>query len=183
MEKPVWRRRSSTYVVDTPFMRLRRDEIELPDGTVINDYFVRESSGFVVVFALTPDRRVVLVRQYRYAADALGLELPAGTLDAGEDPLACAQREFAEETGYQAEDWEQIGTFTAEPVRSTALAYVYLARGARATSPQRLDLTEHIEVELADLRDVRAMLRDGRLDAIASVAAAYVALDVIDARA
>lgn len=160
-------------------MRLRRDEIELPSGTIINDYYVRESAGFVIVFALTPDRRVVLVRQYRYATDALGLELPAGTLDSGEDPLACAERELLEETGYEAAYWEQIGTFAAEPVRSTSRAYLYLAHDAHKTREQQLDETEHIEVELTSLRDVREMLRDGRLDAIASVAAAYVALGVI----
>src|SRR6185312_4955312 len=60
VEKPHWQRRSSTYLVDSPFMRLRADEVELPDGTVIEQYFVRESRGFVVAFAMTPDDRIVL---------------------------------------------------------------------------------------------------------------------------
>ena len=115
MEKPAWRRRSSTYVVDSPHLRLRVDELELPDGTVIPNYYVRESAGFVIVFALTTEREVILVRQYRYGADAIHLELPAGTIDDGEDPRDCAIRELAEETGYEAGDVELIGSYRAEP--------------------------------------------------------------------
>ena len=88
MEKPVWRVRSSSYVVDGPYMRLRRDEVELPNGTVIPDYYVRESDGFVVIFALTADGKVLLGREYRYGCDAIGLELPAGNMAPGEDPAA-----------------------------------------------------------------------------------------------
>ena len=71
MEKPIWRRRASSYVVDSPFMRLRADEVELPNGTIVHDYYVRESRGFVTVLPLTGDDRVVLVRQYRYGTDAI----------------------------------------------------------------------------------------------------------------
>jgi len=113
MEKPVWRRQASAYVVDSPYMRLRVDRVELPDGTIIPEYYVREATGFVVVFALTPDDRVILVRQYRYGADAIHLELPAGTIDEGEDPQTCARRELAEETGYEVERIEAIGSFSA----------------------------------------------------------------------
>ena len=58
MEKPLWRVRRSSYVVDSPYMRLRADELELPDGTIVPDYYVRESLGFVTILALTADRQV-----------------------------------------------------------------------------------------------------------------------------
>ena len=112
MEKPLWRRRASTFVVDSPHLRLRVDELELPDGTVVADYYVRESEGFVVVFPVTADDRIVLVRQYRYGTDAIHLELPAGGLHAGEDPRDCAARELREETGYEATSWNSsVRTF------------------------------------------------------------------------
>ncbi len=181
MEKPAWRRRSSTYVVDSPHLRLRVDELELPDGTVIPNYYVRESAGFVIVFALTTEREVILVRQYRYGADAIHLELPAGTIDDGEDPRDCAIRELAEETGYEAGDVELIGSYRAEPARSTAFAYMFLATGARRTRDPLLDPTEIIEVELEPLESFRQMLRDGRIDNGASIATGYKALDRLNA--
>ncbi|HZV76887.1 MAG TPA: NUDIX hydrolase [Candidatus Babeliales bacterium] len=177
MKKPGWRLRASHYVVDSPHMRLRADEIELPDGTVVPNYYVRESLGFVIVFALTADDRVVLVRQYRYGADSIHLELPAGMLAEGERPRDCALRELAEETGYESERWEPVAEYLPEPVRSPAHAYVYIALDAKRTGAPRLDLTEHLEVELAPLPAFRAMLRDGRIDAGASLIAGYRALD------
>jgi ADP-ribose pyrophosphatase len=179
MEKPVWKLRGSSYVVDTPFMRLRQDEVELPDGTVIPDYFVRESDGFVVIFALTVDGRVLVGREYRYGCDAVGLELPAGNIAAGEDPLACARRELREETGYDAGSLEPIGSWYAEPVRSSARAHAFLARDAVKAGAQRLDATEHIEVLDVSVDELREMLRDGRIHSLSSVAVAYRALDAI----
>jgi ADP-ribose pyrophosphatase len=181
MEKPAWRRRSSTYVVDSPHLRLRVDELELPDGTVIPNYYVRESAGFVIVFALTTEREVILVRQYRYGADAIHLELPAGTIDEGEDPRDCAIRELAEETGYEARDVQLIGSYRAEPARSTAFAYMFLATNAKRTRDPLLDPSEVIEVELEPVASFREMLRDGRIDNGASIATGYKALDQLDA--
>lgn len=177
MEKPGWRLRASRYVVDSPYMRLRSDEVELPDGTIVRDYYVRESRGFVTILALTDEDRVVLVRQYRYGADSIHLELPAGMLLDEEAPRDCALRELAEETGYHVERCELAGEYLPEPVRSAARAYVYIGTGARLAGPPRLDVTEHLEVELAALPRFRAMLEDGTIDAGASIAAGYLALD------
>lgn len=177
MRKPGWRLRSSRYVVDSPHMRLRADELELPNGTIVSDYYVREAPGYAVILALTGDRHVVLVRQYRYGSDSIHLELPAGMLHDDEDPGDCALRELAEETGFEVESCEFVTEFFPEPVRSTARAYVYVGGGARKVRTPQLDPTEHLEVELATLTAFRAMLSDGTLDACGSIAAAYLALD------
>lgn len=158
-------------------MRLRVDELELPNGTIVADYYVRESRGFVMAFPITPDDRIVLVRQYRYATDAIHLELPAGTLDEGEDPLECARRELLEETGYEAPYWEYIGSYYPEPARATAEARIFLATGAQRTREPRLDPTEVIEVELVTFDRFRTMLADGRIDAGHVLVAGYRALD------
>lgn len=177
MDKPAWRLRASHYVVDSPYMRLRSDEVELPDGTIVPNYYVRESRGFVAIVALTPDEHVVLVRQYRYGSDSLHLELPAGMLQDQEEPAACALRELAEETGYEVESCELAGQFFPEPVRSNARAYIYIGRGARRVREPAPDPTEHIEVELATLETFRSMLGDARIDTAAAIAAGYLVLE------
>lgn len=177
MEKPLWRRRSSTYIIESTHMRIRSDEVELPSGVVIPHYYVRESLGFVMIFALTPAREVVLVRQYRYGIDQVILELPAGSIDRGEDPLACARRELIEETGYTAQRWEQLSVVPAEPVRSNSYVHAYLAFDAVQTQPQQLDPTEAIEPFTASLDELRELLRTDAIGATSCVAVAYTALD------
>jgi ADP-ribose pyrophosphatase len=177
MEKPLWRRRSSTYVIESPHLRIRSDEVELPNGIVLAHYYVRESAGFVMIFALTPARDVVLVRQYRYGIDQVIIELPAGSIDKGEDPLECAKREFAEETGYTAARWERLSVVPAEPVRSNSYLHAYLAFDAVQTHPQQLDATEAIEPFTVSLEELRGMLRTDAIGAVSCVAVAYTALD------
>lgn len=180
MEKPHWKRRSSSYIVESPFMRLRADEVELPNGTIVPQYFIRESAGFVIAFAVTTDDRIVAVRQYRYGSDEIHLELPAGMLDDGESPLACVKRELAEETGFEAPSWEPVGAYYAEPVRSTAKAHVYFARGAERTREPELDATEVLEVELLRFDAFREMLKDGRIDHGHTLTAGYCVLDYLN---
>jgi ADP-ribose pyrophosphatase len=177
MEKPKWRVRASRYLVDSPYMRLRIDEVELPDGTIVPNYYVRESRGFSAILAFTPEERVVLVRQYRYGSDSIHLELPAGMVTGDEAPRDCALRELTEETGYEVERCELAAEFFPEAVRSTARAYVYIGWGARPTGAPSPDPTEHLQVELATVAVFRAMLADGRIDTGASIAAGYRALD------
>lgn len=180
MEKPRWRVVSSSIAIQTPYLRIRRDEVAVPSQPGLTSFFVRESRGFAIVFALTPSAEVLLVEQYRYGDDALTIELPAGTLDGDEDPLDCAKRELQEETGYTAPRWEHVLDVAAEPVRSTSVMHVYVALDAVKTSPTNLDAFEILESSTRPLADVRAMLRDGRFGAAHSVAASYAALDYLE---
>jgi ADP-ribose pyrophosphatase len=158
-------------------MRLRADEVELPDGTIVPHYFVRESPGFVVAFAVTSDDRIVMVRQYRYGSDEIHLELPAGMLHDGEDPLACASRELGEETGYQAASWEFVADYYVEPVRSKAKCYMFAALRAEKLCETKLDPTEVLEVELVTFDDFRAMLADRRIDTGHTLGCGYLMLE------
>jgi ADP-ribose pyrophosphatase len=174
-----WRIVASTYPIVTPWLRLRSDTIELPDGTVIDNYYVRETRGFTVVFALTPDERVVLVRQYKHGARSDVLELPAGMIDEGETPEACALRELAEETGYVGTSIELVRSFLTDPTNSDGRFYLYLVRNAEPRVATAFDLTEHITVELATIPELRAMVRDERIETGAQIAAIYTALDAL----
>jgi 8-oxo-dGTP pyrophosphatase MutT (NUDIX family) len=176
MAEPRWRVTSSSYVVDSEHLRLRKDRIELPDGRTIEDYYVKESRGFVVIFATTPDKRVILVRQYKHGIGKTLLELPAGAIDPGEEPLQTAVREFSEETGYSG-TMEHVRTFCTDPTNADTVAHLFYAPNVQLAGKQNLGLGEDITVELATLDDLHAFVRDGTIDSVAHVASIYLMLD------
>ena len=177
--RPGWRVLRSEYVVETPYLRLRRDLIELPSGQRIEDYFVRESRGFSVVFALTPDERVVLVRQYKHGIGTGVLELPAGAIDEGETAADCAKRELAEETGFVGDppEPEHVRSFITDPTNSDSRLHLYLVRNARPELEQALDATEDIAVEFATLAELRRYVVDGTIEVSSHIACIYVMLE------
>lgn len=174
-----WTIVASSYRVDEPFLRLRVDTVELPGGQIVEGYFVRETRGFAIVVALTPEREIVLVRQYKHGVGQVLLELPAGSIDPGESPLDCATRELAEETGYAGAPPQLLRTLYSDPTSSTGAFHVVLIAGARRVAAQSLDLTEDIVVETATLDEFGRMLRDGRISTGSQVAAGFVALDAV----
>ena len=172
-----WTIRSSRYRFDEPFLRLRSDTVELPNGTVIEGYLVRESRGFAIVAALTPERRIVMVRQYKHGVAQIVLELPAGMIDVDEEPAACAIRELAEETGYAGDPPRLLRSLFADPTSSNASFHIFLIENAVPKFAQSLDTTEAIVVETATLAELRAALNDGRIGSGSQVAATYIVLD------
>jgi 8-oxo-dGTP pyrophosphatase MutT (NUDIX family) len=175
-----WRIISSEYRIDTKFLRLRVDRVELPSGVVVDEYYVRESLGFCVVFALTVDGDVLLVRQYKHGVAQIVTELPAGMIDANESPADCAVRELAEETGYAGAAPEFVRTFQADPTNATAHFHLFIIRDAVLSRAQQFDVTEDIEVTLASVDEVRAMALDGRISGASQVAAVLVSLNYIN---
>ena len=170
---------SSVYVVDSPYMRLRKDTIELASGAIIDDYYVRETGGFSSIFALTSDDNVVLVRQFKYGIGRELLELPSGFIDQGESPQTAAARELAEETGYVSESIEFVRTFVPEPTNSTTQMHLFLARNARRQLSQSLDPGEDIEIVLIPRAQLHAKLRHGEIESATQVAAIYTILDIL----
>lgn len=123
-----------------------------------------EAVDWVNVIALTPEDEVVLIRQYRAGSASVCLEIPGGMVDEGEDALTAAKREFEEETGYTATTWRALGSSLPNPAIQGNRLHSYLALDATRTAQQRFDSSEVIELALAPLAEVRAMLRDGRID-------------------
>jgi 8-oxo-dGTP pyrophosphatase MutT (NUDIX family) len=174
-----WKIVRSEIVIDSPHLRLRRDDIVLPDGTRVDDYYVRESRGFSVIFAVTPEPRVVLVRQYKHGIGRVVMELPAGAIDPNETAEACALRELAEETGYacEPEELERIASFVTDPTNSDAHFELFLARDVRPTAERELDVTEDIEIQLASFDELRRFVCDGSIKVSSHVASIYFMLD------
>jgi ADP-ribose pyrophosphatase len=128
----------------SPWVKVYAETVRLEDGrTVVDDYYVVESLSYVVVFALTPQHTVPMIKQYRHAHKRAVLELPAGGIDPGEEPLVCAKRELLEETGLKAERWESLGDYVVDPNQGHGTAYLYLALDATpAAAPHPGDLQQ-----------------------------------------
>jgi len=129
---------------------------------------------------VTPDDHVVFARQYKHGFGEFVLELPAGAIEPGEEPLACAKRELEEETGYVASEFEPLAEFIADPTSSTGKLFLFVARGAVPHGVRSLDPTEDIATVLVPLHRVLDEVRSGHVCSQSQVAAIYSVLDSLD---
>jgi ADP-ribose pyrophosphatase len=143
------------------FLDVRRDSVRLPDGGgATREYIVHP--GAVMVVPLLDDGRLVMERQWRYPLARAMLEFPAGKLEAGEAPQACAIRELAEETGYRAEHWARAACLHNAIAYSNEAIEVWFARGLTA-GERHLDAGEFLDVEIATAEDLDELARRGEL--------------------
>jgi len=158
-------------VYDGKLLKVRKDVVRLPNGgEATREYF--RHPGAVVIIPLLDDGTVVLERQYRYPNDRVFIELPAGKLEYGEDPLLCAQRELREETGYTARDWQFVCTI------HNAIAYcdehleIFLAKGLTAGERQ-LDDEEFLDVFSAPVNELMDLVREGKITDVKTMIGAF----------
>ncbi len=155
---------SSEVLFQGPLFRVLRDKLIEPGGRR-NERDVIRHNGSVVILALDDSKSkrdpwIVMERQYRHAANQYLWELPAGKLDPGEEPLAGAQRELAEETGYKAKKWQPLVEYYPSPGFLGESMKVFLAKGLQA-GDARPEEDEEIEFRLVKLKDVLKMIDRG----------------------
>ncbi len=152
---------SSRSIYKGRVVSLRVDEVELSGGGVATREVVGHP-GAVSIVALNEAKEVILVRQYRYAVGRELLEIPAGKLEYGEEPLACAIRELEEETGFRATNLQHLCTYFTTPGFSDEIMYLYLATGLNAgtASPQS---DENIVVQRLTLRQALHAIETGEI--------------------
>ncbi|MDB5965148.1 MAG: hydrolase [Polaromonas sp.] len=150
---------ASEDILQGHFLHARRDRVRLPDGSeTTREYIIHP--GAVMVVAQHDDGRLVMERQYRYPMQAAMVEFPAGKLDAGEAPLACARRELFEETGLSARQWARAGVLHPVISYSTEFIDIWFARGL-IQGERRLDAGEFLDVFTAIPAELMAWCRDG----------------------
>jgi ADP-ribose pyrophosphatase len=175
-----WEILESTYEVKNQFVKLRQDKCRLPDGRVIDDFYVVEEPDYSMVFALTPENQVVMVEQYKHGIQEVVYELPAGYFEPdGAPAVEQARRELIEETGYDVPQLIQVSTHISHPTRMTNRMYLFAGVNAKRIAAQSLDENEEIRVHLFELHTVMQMLDSGEINAVQTVAGIYHALAVL----
>lgn len=157
IEKPL----SQDYKYKGKIVNMRVDEALLPNGqTALRE--VIEHPGGVCVAALTDERELLFVRQFRYPYQEVVCELPAGKLERGEDPLLAGQRELREETGATAERYTSLGTLYPTPGYCEEIIHLYLAQGL-TFGEQDPDDDEFLEAERIPLDEAVRLVMEGAL--------------------
>ena len=162
---------SGEGVYDGIFLKMKRDTVSLPDGQyAVREYL--EHPGAVAILAVLDDGRILLERQYRYPIAQAVIEIPAGKLNSGEDPLLCAQRELQEETGYTAKHWSKIRRIHPVISYSTEFIDIYLAEGL-SPGPARLDEEEFLDVFAAPLEELLHWVEMGKITDVKTIISTY----------
>ena len=169
---------SSERLYSGRIVSLDRDTVRFPDGSTGQLEMLRHPGASAVVPFLDPptdpDPRVLLIRQFRHAAEAFIWEVPAGRLDPGETPETCARRELEEETGMRAASVERLTTIYTTPGFTDERIHLFLAHGLEAGS-QRREADEFMEVHVLPWSEVGRLVRSWSIqDAKTSTALMFV---------
>jgi ADP-ribose pyrophosphatase len=173
-QKPLLRQwhvlRSRNLLSAHPWVSVSSQTIRLPDGRVINDYYQIRTPEFAVFHVTTPDRKVIVIRQYKHGIGRVSLTLPGGLIDPSEKPLDTARRELLEETGYQAIGWRSLGNYVPNSNYGCGRAWFFTAVGAqKVAEPQSGDL-EEMEIVLMLQKRLLAALKRGEVVSLSSAA-------------
>lgn len=172
---------SSEDVFDGNLLHVKKDTVRLPNGNIAYREWIKHP-GASAVLPVTPEGRLIFVRQYRYPIQQVTLEIPAGKLDAeGEDPLDCAKRELSEETGYQAEKYTFLTKLATTVGFSNEFIYIYAAEGLTA-GRQHPDEDEFINVCTLTMDEAMAKIRSGEICDAKSVTAVLLLRDLQDSQ-
>jgi 8-oxo-dGTP pyrophosphatase MutT (NUDIX family) len=166
-----WKFISETTNLSTPVFDVITTKCLSPKDNQEKNFFCLKAPLWVNILPITDDDQVILVNQYRHGTKVFSLELPGGVVEPGQTPLQTAKRELMEETGYSAADFSLLCELKPNPALFGNTIYTYLAAGAKKVGPTHFDENEDIEISLANLEELSAMIIDGRIDHALMVAA------------
>ena len=152
---------SSEDIFDGVLLHVKKDQVRLPNGDITVREWIKHP-GAASVLPITKENKVILVRQYRYPVGMVTLEIPAGKLDKGEDPLECAKRELGEETGYTAQNYRYLTKLATTVGFSDELIYLYLATDL-AKGEQHTDEDEFINVVELSFKEAWEKIYSGEI--------------------
>lgn len=170
-----WKILSRKSILERRWLAISEQRVELPNGTIIDEFHVLDCPSWSAVIAVTPSHQLVLVEQYRHGLGRTSLELPAGVIDPGEQPRDSAIRELREETGYAAQRWQSLVELAPEPSRATHRAHFFVASDAHLLGAAQPEASEVIRVKLIPVDAVFDYIDSGEIVHAAHVAAILLA--------
>jgi ADP-ribose pyrophosphatase len=168
---------SSETIYQGKIIDLQVDEVKLPNGKTSKRELIKHP-GAVAVIALTPEGKIVMVEQYRKALERSIVEIPAGKLEPGEEPIITAARELEEETGYGCEELEHLISFYTSPGFADELVHLYIAKNiTRIEEARELDEDEFVELLEVTVEEALGLMKEKKIyDAKTAYAVQYLQL-------
>ncbi|MGN0706779.1 MAG: NUDIX hydrolase [Faecalibacterium sp.] len=159
-----WNTKRTEKLIDTRWVKVRRDAVELPNGHAIEDFYAITISDAAAIVALDMDGNIILKKEYRYCYDRDLIEVPAGAFEEGEtDGLSVARRELLEETGYASDEWQYLGATVESSAKLTNYMHIYFANHCRKIGGQHLDATEELDVVVMPLTQAVDMVMQNQI--------------------
>jgi ADP-ribose pyrophosphatase len=154
-----------------PWLEVATEKVQLPDGRVLDEYLRLRGRDFAMIVPVTSAGDLVLIRSYKHGPRRVSLSCPAGYIEQGEDPMAAAQRELLEETGYEAARIERLGSFVIDGNWGLATEHAFIAFDVRKVREPASGDHEEIAVELHPRGAWRSLVESGEIVQLAAVAA------------
>lgn len=167
----MWKIKSTERILDSEYVKVDKDDVILPRGREIKDFYKVTIKDCAAIVAITPDNRIILKKEYRHCYGEELIEIPAGVLESGEDPLNAAKRVLQEETGYRSEKWTYLGKTVESSAKLTNFMYIYLAEDCEKVSEQKLDYGEDIDVLEVEFDDSIGMIMNNQIICSSSIGA------------
>jgi 8-oxo-dGTP pyrophosphatase MutT (NUDIX family) len=175
-----WKVLDTKYLFKRTGVAVRIDQCETSNGHIFEPYVI-ETGTWVNVIALTKNREVILIKQYRHGVGQILVEIPAGIMDEEDgSPRQAAQRELLEETGYVSEQFIEVGKVYPNPATHTNMTHSFLALDVEKVGQQNLDATEEIDVFLVPLDEFISLVKGGGLPQALHVSALFFALEYLE---
>ncbi len=170
-----WKRLGRRTLIDTKFLKIYEDKVELPNGNIMDDYTVVQKPSFSMIVALDTDGNIIIIDEYKYAVDKVIHTLPAGHIEEGEDIVASAKRELAEETGFTGGEWENLGEFYDYPTKDLHRVHFIKATGVTKTQDTNFDPNEDLTQRVIPITQLKEEIARGEWRANATLAALVAA--------
>lgn len=173
-----WKILKSQTVLKNKFFSIKKDKCQKTDGTITNDYFTVHRPDVAIIAAFTPQKKLIMIRQYRHPVKAMDYELPAGYLEPRDTNISqAAQRELLEETGYKAEKLKKIHTAYASAGFMNNNVHFFIGFNAKKISKQNLDESEELTVHIVPWQKALKLLKQEKIKDLGSVAGIMLTKD------